>query len=337
MAIPIIDISPLRANQNSTGENSTGENSDAAAAVGVEIDAACRGYGFFGITGHGVDAEFIASMDRNARAFFALPDADKDAVAMRHGGSAWRGWFPLGGELTSGTPDQKEGFYFGQELASDDPRVIAKMPLHGPNLFPLQPPDLKPLVLKWLATMSALSATVLRGIAIGLGLDPRWFEQHLTSDPTILFRMFRYPPAAPDTWGVQTHTDYGLLTLLVQDDCGGLQVRAPSGWTDVPAHPDIIICNLGDMLDRMTRGRYRSTPHRVRNTTNRERISLPFFFDPSWNAIVGAIPLGGPSPDDDHASRWDGTSLRQLSGTYGEYLLGKVAKVFPELGGDVLA
>ena len=86
----------------------------------------------------------------------------------------------------------------------------------------------------------------------------------------------------------------------------------------------------------MTEGRYRSTLHRVRNTTNRERISLPFFFDPSWNAEVAAIPLGGVPPTDDERTRWDSTSLRTLSGTYGDYLTAKVAKVFPKLGTNVL-
>ena len=105
----------------------------------------------------------------------------------------------------------------------------------------------------------------MRGIAIGLGLTPTWFEEHVTADPTVLFRIFHYPPGDDSDWGVAEHTDYGLLTLLAQDDRGGLQVHAPDGWIDVPAEPDVLVCNIGDMLDRLTGGRYRSTPHRVRN------------------------------------------------------------------------
>jgi isopenicillin N synthase-like dioxygenase len=117
--------------------------------------------------------------------------------------------------------------------------------------------------------MMTLGHRLLRGMAVGLGLEPGWFHQHLTADPLILFRIFRYPPEAaePDpNWGVAEHTDYGLLTMLRQDTSGGLQVHAPSVWIDAPPIPGTFVCNLGDMLERMTGGRYRSTPHRVRNS-----------------------------------------------------------------------
>ena len=328
--IPIIDIAPLWS--SSTLDESLLQR----AKVGREIDAACRAVGFFGIAGHGLDGDRIIALEHAAQAFFSLPERDKAAIAMANGGRAWRGWFPFKGELTSGKPDQKEGIYFGSEVERNDPRVLGGLALHGPNQFPVQVPELRHIVLDWLDTMTAIATTVMRGIALGLGLHEHWFEHELTSDPTILFRIFRYPPTPAETWGVQTHTDYGLLTLLVQDDSGGLQVRGRDRWIDVPGGREIIICNLGDMLDRMTGGRYRSTPHRARNTTDRDRLSFPFFFDQSWNARVAAIPVAGAEPDDDQATRWDGTSLRQLSGTYGEYLVAKVAKVFPHLGNDVL-
>ena len=128
------------------------------------------------------------------------------------------------------------------------------------------------------------------------------------------------------------HTDYGLLTILAQDDCGGLQVRMPNGlWIDVPAEPNVFVVNLGDMLDRLTEGRYRSTPHRVRNVSGRERLSFPFFMDPSWDAQVTALPLAGSPVADDAARRWDGTSVQAWTGNYGEYLTAKVSRVFPDL------
>jgi isopenicillin N synthase-like dioxygenase len=188
--------------------------------------------------------------------------------------------------------------------------------------------------------MEALAQRLLRAIGVALGLGADWFAQHLTADPTVLFRIFRYPPVEPlpsgeaDGWGVAEHTDYGLLTLLAQDDQGGLQVRGPAGWIDVPPEPGAIVVNLGDMLDRMTDGRYRSTPHRVVPTRgDRDRLSFPFFFDPSWDAEVRPLTLDhlGEAPPDDAATRWDGTSLRHLDGTYGAYLTAKVAKVFPAL------
>jgi len=326
--LPIIDVSPIVAR---VGSASVGvEEADAAAS----IDAACRELGFFLIRGHGIDHQLLASLDVAARAFFALPDADKDAIAMARGGRAWRGWFPEGGELTSGRPDHKEGLYFGAELPADDPRVVAGIPLHGPNQFPAVPAALRPSVLAWIDAMTALGHALVRGVGIGLGLAPGWFDEHLTADPTVLFRIFRYPPIpeAADGWGVAEHTDYGLLTILAHDGTPGLQVRSPDGWIDVPAVEDTFVVNLGDMLERMTGGRYLSTPHRVRHQrVGRDRLSFPFFFDPGWDAEIRPVPEAGPAGLRPEADRWDGASVHEWSGTYGDYLTAKVAKVFPAL------
>src|SRR5690606_1810540 len=119
-------------------------------------------------------------------------------------------------------------------------------------------------------------------------------------------------PGVPDAagWGVGEHTDYGLLTLLAQDDLPGLEVRTRAGWVAVPAIPGASVCNLGDMVDRMTDGRYRSTPHRVRAPRAGDRLSFPFFLDPSWDAAVAPLPLPGQPGRDDRDERWDGTSLK---------------------------
>lgn len=303
--------------------------------VARALDQACRHVGFFAVTGHGVDHSLQTRLDVAARDFFARPDEEKAAVAMERAGPAWRGWFPLGGELTSGRPDHKEGLYFGVDLAPDDPRVVAGRPLHGPNLWPSEPTELREAVTAWMDAMLGLGQALLGGLALGLGLSRDFFVRHLTTDPTVLFRIFHYPPVDQEGWGVAEHTDYGLLTILAQDHQGGLQVRGPEGWVDVEPEPGVLVCNLGDMLDRMTGGRYRSTPHRVRPSAHASRMSFPFFLDPSWDAEVRPIVAGGDAPPDDAATRWDGTSLQHLSGTYGDYLTAKVAKVFPRLGNPV--
>ncbi|MCU1353525.1 MAG: iron oxidase [Acidimicrobiales bacterium] len=327
-----------------------------APAVGHAIDRACRQDGFFYITGHGVDEAGQRRLEQAAWAFFGQPDDAKAAIAMHHGGRAWRGWFPPGGELTSGAPDRKEGLYFGAELGPDDPRVAAGLALHGPNLFPDHPPELRPAVLDHIAALTRLGHALARGLALGLGLDEAWFDRQLTADPLVLFRIFHYPAAdhrfwrskpaggagslrqnaKGQEWGVGEHTDYGLLTILRQDDVGGLQVRSRAGWIDVPPIPGTFVCNIGDMLDRMTGGRYRSTPHRVKAAGPVGRLSFPFFFDPGWDAQVHPIPLPGSPPPDDAATRWDRSSVHALEGTYGEYLLAKVSKVFPALRAQAL-
>ncbi|MGQ0831703.1 MAG: isopenicillin N synthase family dioxygenase [Microthrixaceae bacterium] len=324
--LPVIDVTPLVRGDLDVTE------------VGHALDAACRDFGFFYVTGHGVEEHLQERLDALARATFALSEPDKAEIAMPRGGRAWRGWFPLEGELTSGRADRKEGIYFGAELAEDDPRVAAGLPLYGPNLFPRQVPDLRPIVLAYLDGMTALGHALVRGLAVGLGLDAGWFHDNLTADPLVLFRIFRYPPErdlVDPNWGVAEHTDYGLLTILRQDAIGGLEVHAPSGWIAAPPIPGTFVCNLGDMLERMTGGRYRSTPHRVRNASGADRFSFPFFFDPAWDAEVIPVPLPGEGTAAARA-RWDGEDVFAFDGTYGEYLLGKVGKVFPDLRSQVL-
>ncbi|HUI28420.1 MAG TPA: 2OG-Fe(II) oxygenase family protein, partial [Candidatus Kryptonia bacterium] len=199
------------------------------------------------------------------------------------------------------------------------------------NLFP----DLalfRESVLAYMSAMTQLGHRLMAGLALSLGLDEDYFARRYTGEPLILFRIFNYPPLAQSAgeWSVGEHTDYGVLTILKQDDAGGLQVKSDSHWIDAPPIAGSFVCNIGDMLDRMTGGYYRSTPHRVRNRSGRDRLSFPFFFDPNFNVEVKPIELGTAVRDDKN-ERWDRASVHEFRGTYGEYLLGKVARVFPEL------
>lgn len=309
--------------------------------VADALGDACREWGFFHVAEHGVDAGLQERLEAHSRAFFGQDLEAKMAIRMARGGRAWRGYFPLGGELTAGRPDIKEGLYFGVELPVDHPLVMAGTPLHGPNLFPPGMPDFRAAVLEYMAAMTGLGHTIMAVMASSLGLPESYFADRYTGDPLILFRIFNYPgdPAAQHEagWGVGEHTDYGFLTILKQDDTGGLQVRSRGRWIDAPPIPGTFLCNIGDMLDRLTGGRYRSTPHRVRNVTSRDRLSFPFFFDPDVAAEIRPIELPGTDAvDADRQERWDRASVHVVSGTYGDYLLRKVANVFPALRRDVL-
>ena len=328
-SLPVIDVAALVDPRSRPA---------ARAAVAAELDAAARRYGFFYAAGHGVDAALIGRLVALSRAFFAQEEATKLRIPMSAGGRAWRGFFPLGGELTSNRPDWKEGLYLGSELGPEHPRVRDGVILHGANLWP-DIAGFRETVLAYLDALTRLGHALMGGVALGLGLPERWFHDHGTADPLILLRLFNYPsrpvPAGTDAlWGVGEHTDYGLLTMLWQDDVGGLQVRTDSGddgWIDAPPIPGTFVCNIGDMLDRMTGGRYRSVPHRVAiNTSGRDRLSIPLFFDPDFDARVQPVPGSGPGMDDS-GRRWDGANLQAFAGTYGDYVTGKVGKVFPEL------
>ncbi|MEW6268146.1 MAG: 2-oxoglutarate and iron-dependent oxygenase domain-containing protein [Thermodesulfobacteriota bacterium] len=304
--------------------------------VAAAIAQACRDVGFFYVVGHGVDAGLQDELVDASRRFFARPLEEKLEISMARGGRAWRGYFPVGAELTSGRPDAKEGIYFGSELPDAHPLVAAGTPLHGANLWPSGLPELRSAVLAYLDALTGLGHALLRGVALGLELEESYLEERYTKDPLVLFRIFNYP-ALPATSrdasrGVGEHTDYGLLTVLKQDESGGLEVESRDGWVEARPIPGSFVCNIGDMLDRMTRGRYRSTPHRVRNRAAHDRLSFPFFFDPGWHAEVRPIETcrGDPPRND---ARWDGADVHVLDGTYGEYVLRKIAKVFPALSG----
>ncbi len=326
-SLPVIDMAPL-----------FGGSGDRR-RVAEEIGAACRDTGFFYAAGHGISSDLLARLDSASRHFFALPEAIKMKIAMASGGRAWRGYFPIKGELTSGKPDLKEGIYFGEELPVDDERVRAGMPLHGANLFPSEVPELRPAVLDFIAAATRAAHALMEGVAESLHLERAYFATQYTARPTILFRVFHYPASTPgvDEWGVGEHTDYGLLTLLAQDESGGLQVKTRSGWIDAPPIPGTIVCNIGDMLDRLTGGWYRSTPHRVRNISGKGRLSFPLFFDPDFSAQIVPLPERAAVANDDSGERWDRTNVHAFDGTYGEYLMAKIAKVFPDLTQEVLS
>jgi isopenicillin N synthase-like dioxygenase len=313
-SIPIVDIAPY----------STGDRASVVAA----LDEACRTYGFFYLAGHGIPREQVTGLERLARTFFAQHDATKLAIRMALGGRAWRGYFPVGGELTSGVPDHKEGIYFGAELADDHPAVRRGDPLHGRNLFPAIA-GFREAVLEYMHACEQLGQTVMAALAEALGHDPVAFRTRYLAQPITLFRIFHYP-ATDRAWGVGEHTDYGLLTILAQDDRGGLEVCTRDGWIDAPPIPNTFVCNLGDMLESLSGGRYRSTPHRARNRSGLGRISMPLFFDPSFDAAIISNP-SAPTYE-----RWDGRSVHAFEGTYGDYLIDKVSKVFPALRADVL-
>lgn len=382
--VPTIDIGPLvefRRHLRNPGDgsfsavlnNNTEQQHivhDAAQATAVAIDAACQQVGFFQIVGHQVPVELRAALRDVAKQFFEQDEDQKAAVSMDKGGRAWRGWFPVGQELTSGVPDSKEGYYFGTNLADDHPHVQASVPLHGANLYPDsvesgisvtylgRPHTLGEIIELWMEHMAATADAVLIGMAMAFGLEPTWFDRW-TAEPIELFRIFRYhPPAAADSmagtdatadgsadsaamtpkWGVGEHTDYGLLTMLVQDHTGGLEVRVNDRWVPAPPLEDAIVCNLGDMLERMTGGRYTSTTHRVQ-IPQTIRYSFPYFYDPGWFVEIEPIPGLVPTErgvQQAAAGRWDGANIFDISGTYGEYLTTKVSRVFPELFAAVI-
>ena len=330
-APPIIDVGPL-----------LGGSAAERQSVVRQIGDACTSVGFFYVVGHGVDAALQSRLDSASATFFAQPPAVKRRIDMARAGSRWRGYFAVGEELTSSIVDQKEGLYFAAELPDSDAR-----PLHGPNLWPPEAdaPGLRACVLDYMDALRTLAYTLLQAVGEAVELPIDFFAADF-AEPTTLFRVFHYPPHderwGADAQGVGEHTDYGYLTILRQDDSGGLQARALDGaWTDVPPVEGALIVNLGDALEHCTGGLLRATPHRVlqRAGATSGRLSFPFFFDPAFDAPMRSCrhllpPALRALADERRRSapgRWDGRDVSQYEGTYGDYLIAKVSKVFPEL------
>lgn len=208
MSVPIIDIKPLISGDFDSPE---------AKSLVSSLHDVCKEHGFFYITGHGIDTSLITKLDTLSSAFFELPFEEKNKIHMKNGGLAWRGFFGLHEELTSGKPDGKEGIYFGLEHDDAHPAVIAKKPMHGKNQFP-EIPEFKETVLEYISKVSALGHVVMSAIALSLGLSHDYFDdQYLMNDPTVLFRIFSYPDSSTGSaeWGVGEHTDYGTRFMFI--------------------------------------------------------------------------------------------------------------------------
>jgi isopenicillin N synthase-like dioxygenase len=270
MALPLIDLS-------------TGSRALHAAA----IDHALRGPGFFAIRGHGVNAGARDAAFNAARRFFALADEVKTRWHVdRHPTGLKRGFDPIGWQsLDPGQPhDLKESFYLGVEQI-------------GPNQWPDEAlvPGFHVACHGYARAMETLARRLMGLFELALGLHAGHFDGFMRH-PTCTTRLLHYPPqpadAAPGQIGCGAHTDWGALTLLAQDDAGGLQVMTPDGWIDVPPDPDVLIVNAGDMMPRWTNDRWRSTPHRVINrASGRDRWSIAYFFDLDDEASIEPLEV----------------------------------------------
>jgi isopenicillin N synthase-like dioxygenase len=284
-SLPVIDISGLSSAKLSDRE-----------AVGSKLRAACLHNGFFFISNHGVSEALVADVFSEAAAFFDLSPAQKAEVDKSRS-KANRGYEQLQGQtLEPGAPpDLKEGYYIGPEHAADDPRVIAGMFNHGANQWPATRPRFKPVMQSYLDVMLDLSARMMGGIALSLELPEDYFADYC-KDAMATVRLLHYPPQPahgdPAQKGAGAHTDFGGLTLLRQGDVGGLQVwdQESGGWIHADPIPGTFVINLGDMIARWTNNRYRSTLHRVVNSSGKERYSVPFFYTGNYAHKVECIP-----------------------------------------------
>jgi isopenicillin N synthase-like dioxygenase len=263
MALPLIDLA------------------QAPAEAARCIDAALCSAGFFAIAGHGVPADVMAQAFDAGHRFFALPQADKERWHIKR----WplqRGFDPIGWQALDPAqpPDLKESFYLGVEAI-------------GPNQWPEEAllPGFRAACEAYAAAMERLARRLMGLFEQALQLPGGNFDSFMRQ-PTCTTRLLHYPPqpvqAAPGQMGCGAHTDWGALTLLAQDDAGGLQVQRRDGsWLDVPPVAGALVVNVGDMMQRWTNDRWPSTMHRVINRlAGRDRWSIAYFFDLDAHARI---------------------------------------------------
>jgi len=282
--LPILDMTAFRRDPTSA---------DAAAFVD-DLLAAAHGPGFAYMTGHGVDPALDEAVFRTARAFFDLPADEREALAIENS-PAFRGYTVLGTEVTNGQSDWRDQIDFGPEQEAPAPDALpAWRRLRGPNQWPASVPEMKPALLDWIDAMAAVGLTALQALAIGLGLDPHHWDAEFVPDHDTHLKVIRYPAASADAsgQGVGLHTDTGLLTFILQDDVGGLQVQLDGRVVDAPPVQGAYLMNLGETLETATDGYLRATPHRVVSPpAGRERLSIAYFFNPLFDAPFDAVEL----------------------------------------------
>jgi isopenicillin N synthase-like dioxygenase len=286
--VPIVDLAPLHDGTQA-----------GIVTVAREIGLAARDIGFFAVTNHGVPQRLIDELFVVAQTFFALPAAVKAQTPIEQS-PQYLGYARMSLEkLDPNRPgDAKESFNMGRERAPGDPDLRAGTPFVGVNQWP-RLPGFRAALLAYFDELAELGVLIHRAIALNLGVDANYFATSYDRSLSAL-RILHYPPH-PGTfdgtlYGAGPHTDYGGLTLLAQDDNGGLEVRRRDGtWIAVEPAPGTFVCNIGDAMMRWTNDIYVSNAHRVVNRSGRERYSAAFFCEPNPDALIACIPgCAGP-------------------------------------------
>jgi isopenicillin N synthase-like dioxygenase len=261
-----------------------------------QLGDACHGLGFCYLVGHGVPAELDTAIMAGTRRFFALPEAERRALAIASS-PHFRGYTVLGEERTKGVSDWRDQLDLGPEepavaIQRDDPPWLR---LRGPNQWPARLPEWKPTVLQWMTEMDRVGLAVLRALALGLGQPLDYFDTFFEPRGDPHLKIIRYPAQAADAdtgQGVGMHHDSGLVSFVLQDEVGGLQVQRDGRPVEATPRPGSYVMNLGEMLQTATSGYLRATAHRVQSPPpGKERFSVAYFFHPRLDSVFKPIVL----------------------------------------------
>ncbi|KAK2465192.1 hypothetical protein APHAL10511_002546 [Amanita phalloides] len=325
VSLPIIDISPYLSEKP--------KDVAKRASVSVALHRACIEYGFFylDISSY-VDPHEPEELIALAKAFFTLPEEEKYKIALREGDYA-RGYARLRENVTNGKADNHEGLDFYKPVLNPDKTKT----LWGENQWPTIP-GFRTKYEHWVEKMKKLGLAVMEAMSVGLGMTrDEWQELRSQVDDSFwVMRVIGYPPLPNgfDGFSCGAHKDYGCLTFLYADPTpNALQVFTKhtssgspleqgterGGWISADPIPGCIVCNIGEMWEIWSNGLYRSTLHRVVHRSSNYRISIPFFFEPNFNAIVKPLAAA--------LRQYDSEPVRPPV-VYGQHLMSKVGNNF---------
>lgn len=284
----MIDIGDLR----------SGADRPAVERIAAQIREACLDIGFFYITNHSIADDLLAEAFEANRRVHRLPAEEKERIKLNAWHRGYQGFAASKQTSSARFPpaphaNQLEAFFVRHEVPREDPS-FERRPLHGPNQWP-DDPWFRDVVTRYHTATRALGLRLLAPFSVAVGEAPDFFVRFF-DPPSTALRFIHYPPAPAarpeDLFGIHPHTDYGFLTILAQDDVGGLQLQRVDGaWIPAPYLPGSFILNIGDVLARWTNDRFNSTPHRVINQSAfRDRYSIALFFDPHLDATVECLP-----------------------------------------------
>jgi isopenicillin N synthase-like dioxygenase/dienelactone hydrolase len=279
--IPMISIASL------------GKGDAAEAATIAAVRKASEEVGFFYITDHGIDPAQMSDIFEQCRRLYALPKAELQQMRLANS-PCFAGYLSVGerGANAQRPRDLLEAFNVCTELPPDDPFVVKKVPLHGANQWPESLPGFRDSVLGYYSAMDKLGARLLQAFALALGLDRHALDDQYRK-PISQLRLLHYPvqdQAVDEMLGARAHRDVGMFTILLQDNVGGLEVcNADGEYIVAPPIENTLIVNVGEMMKLLTNDHFASALHRVVNRSNRQRFSVPYFFNPDYTTQLGTL------------------------------------------------
>jgi len=320
-AVPVVDFSSLG-------------NSESGHEMSRIIDQACRETGFFYLVNHGISTRNIERLWAQVAWFFKLSGADKMAVARSEINS--RGYYNR--ELTKNVRDMKEVFDFGHKPVAQRPDTHPdNRTQDGWNQWPNtgQHDDFKSVLTQYYERCGRIALRLLQVLTANLGAAKDSLIKDFDPVHSSFLRLNYYPVEDPlaggkaqansaadsGHMGVHHHTDAGALTLLLQDDVGGLEIRNQGRWAAVKPRPETLVVNIGDIVQVWSNDRYRAPLHRVVASTQRNRYSVPYFFNPAYAANYEPLEEAIGEGQRAHYSKinWGHFRHQRQHGDYGDY------------------